>query len=85
MRSSKAAIMPEKQSIESPSELGDRFRRELRELVDLGEISPSVAQRVLDDLFEPDATAGGGALRWSVWLSYVEELTGRAATGAGSP
>jgi hypothetical protein len=68
-------------SIESPEQLGERYRRELRDLVDLEEISPRAAQRILDDLFETNATDGVPRLRWRVWTAYVEELSRGAEHG----
>jgi hypothetical protein len=61
------------ENLETPRELGERYRRERRELVDDGEISASVAKRILDDLFEPAAAGEPRTLRWSVWSAYVEE------------
>lgn len=60
------------QSIESPNELAERFWRELRELVEQGEIGPAVADRVRDDLFEPVEAGQRPRLKWSVWCSYIE-------------
>ena len=64
---------PSNQSIETPRQLAERYRRELRELVDDGEISASVAERLMDDLFETSAQGQTPVLRWSVWAAYVEE------------
>lgn len=63
-------------AIESQQELGERFWSELRELVELGEISPAFAERVIKDMFDPAPTGQMPLLRWSVWRAYVEELTG---------
>ena len=63
-------------AIESQQELGERFWRELRELVDLGEVSPAFSERVIEDMFEPAPAGQIPPLRWSVWRAYVEELTG---------
>jgi hypothetical protein len=60
------------ENLETPRELGERYRRELRELVDHGEISESVARRIMDDLFEPVPAGEAPVLRWSVWCAYVE-------------
>ena len=67
------------ESIETPRQLGERYRRELRELVDDGEISESVAQRIMDDLFEPAPAGGAPTLRWSVWSTYVESADRNAS------
>lgn len=68
-----------KESIETPRQLGERYRRELRELVDDGEISESVAQRIIDDLFEPAPAGEAPTLRWSVWSAYVESADRNAS------
>jgi hypothetical protein len=65
-------VPPSRESIETPRQLGERYRRELRELVDHGEISESVARRIMDDLFEPVPAGEAPVLRWSVWSAYVE-------------
>ena len=67
------------ENLETPRELGERYRRELRELVDDGEISASVAKRILDDLFEPAAAGEPRTLRWSVWSTYVEDADRNAS------
>jgi hypothetical protein len=64
------------EGIESPGQLAERFRRELFELVNHGEISPTFAERVMDDLFVPGKAGEPPHLRWSVWRAYVAELTG---------
>ena len=64
---------PLSQSIETPRQLGERYRQELRELVNDGEISASVAKRIMDDLFEAAAPGKLPVLRWSVWSAYVED------------
>ncbi len=64
---------PSNQSIETPRQLAARYRKELRELVDDGEISAEVAQRIMDDLFETSASGEPPTLRWSVWSTYVED------------
>jgi hypothetical protein len=68
-----------KESIETPRQLGERYRRELRELVDDGEISESVAQRIIDDSFEPAPAGEAPTLRWSVWSAYVESADRNAS------
>ena len=60
------------QSIETPHQLAERYRQELRELVDDGEISAAVAERVTDDLFEAATAGEPPTVRWSVWCAYVE-------------
>ena len=59
--------------LETPRELGERYQRELREMVGDGEISSDLARRIRDDLFEPTAPGEPPALRWSVWCAYVED------------
>jgi len=56
--------------------LGERYRRELRELVDQGEISAAFARRVMDDLFMTGESGQPPRLRPSVWSAYLAELTG---------
>jgi hypothetical protein len=68
--------MPEHQGIESPGELGDRLWSELLELVDEGELSVSVAERIRDGLFEEGRAGERPRLRWSVWSAYVSQLMG---------
>lgn len=65
--------MAEDEVIETPAELGNRYLGELQALVDDGEISLSVAQRILDDLFDPAAPGDQPRLKWSVWCAYVED------------
>lgn len=64
------------QSLETPEELAALYWRELQELVEQGEISPSFARRVKADLFLP---GDAPELRPGVWRAYVDEGTGRAA------
>lgn len=64
--------------VETPSQLAERLRNELRELVDLGEISPDFARRVMDDLLEPAAAGRRISLRPNVWRRYVEDFAGQA-------
>lgn len=59
--------------IETPRQLAERYQRELREMVDDGEISRAVAQRIMDDLFESAPADEPRLLRWSIWSAYVEE------------
>jgi len=66
----------EPDGIETPRQLGERYRRELRELVEQGEISPSFARRVMDDIFAPSEPGESRRLRNSVWRRYVAERTG---------
>jgi len=66
--------------IEGWSQLGERYRRELQELVDSGEIGAPAARRILDDLFEPAVRGEPRQLRWRVWKVYVEELSSVAGT-----
>lgn len=61
--------------IETPAQLGARYLRELRELVDEGEITWRFAQRVIDDLFITEA-GQPPRLRPSVWHAYIAEQTG---------
>jgi len=70
---------PSNQSIETPRQLAERYRQELRELVDHGEISASVAKRIMDDLFETGASGEPPMLRWSVWCTYVEDADRNSA------
>jgi hypothetical protein len=65
--------MAENESIETPAELGNRYLGELQALVDDGEISLSVAQRILDDLFVPATPGDQPRLKWSVWCAHVED------------
>jgi hypothetical protein len=65
--------------IESLSELEQRYKRELRDLIDAGEISKSLAERVIDHFF--DTTVPGQPLRWSAWCQYVEDLAKQADWG----
>jgi hypothetical protein len=69
--------------IEGPSQLGERYRRELQELVDSGEIGAAAARQILDDLFEPAVRGEPRRLRWWVWKIHVEELSNMA--GLPSP
>jgi hypothetical protein len=68
--------MRDQEQIETPGQLAERFSRELRELVEQGEISPSLARRVTEDLFTPGEEGQPPRLRWSAWRTYVAGLTG---------
>lgn len=68
--------MRDKEEIETPRQLAERYSRELRELVDQGEISPSFARRVRDDMFVAGEEGQPPRLRWSVWRNYVAAATG---------
>jgi polyhydroxyalkanoate synthesis regulator phasin len=67
------AEMAKEQKIETPGALSSRFHRELRELVEEGEISPSFAERVMGDLFEPAQPGEKPSLRSWVWFAFVNE------------
>jgi len=67
------AGMAKEQKIETPRALSSRFHRELRELVEEGEISPAFAERVMSDLFEPVQPGEKPPLRSWVWFAFVEE------------
>jgi hypothetical protein len=68
--------MSDRQVIETPQALGERYWRDLEELLEQGEISLPIAQRVRDDLFEPAEPGEIPKLRWSVWCRYLQEVTG---------
>lgn len=63
--------------LESRSELSRRYLGELCELVGDGQISRALAQRVIDDLFEPKLGYNLRQVRLSVWRSYCEDRTNR--------
>ena len=44
--------MPTKQNAESQKEQSERFKREAQKLIDAGELNPTDAQRVVDDLLK---------------------------------
>ncbi|GGN53712.1 hypothetical protein GCM10011349_28580 [Novosphingobium indicum] len=44
--------MPKKQKTESQAEQSERFIREAQKLIDAGELSPTDAQRAVDDLLK---------------------------------
>jgi hypothetical protein len=70
---------PANEPVETPRQLGERYSRELQELVDDGEISRSVAKRIMDDLFEPATPGEPPTVRWSVWHAYVEDADRNAS------
>lgn len=70
--------MASQEQIEGPAQLGERFRSELRELVDLGEISPAFAQRITNDLFEAGEAGDDMSLRSSTWFRYIEDFVRQA-------
>lgn len=59
--------------IETPQVLARRYWTELAELVDQGEISAALADRVRDDMFEAGSTEAVPRLRDSIWRSYLAE------------
>jgi hypothetical protein len=63
-------------AVESWDDLSARYMGSLRELVDDGHISPSAAQTVIDDLFEPEQPGIARRLRLAVWRADVQERTG---------
>jgi hypothetical protein len=69
---SSAESMPHNEAIENPRQLGERYLRELRDLVDEGKITAAFAERVVEDLFDA-GEAGEMVLKWSVWCSYIDE------------
>lgn len=72
----------ESEPLTSPRELAERFWSEIRDLRDLGEISPQFAQRLVDDLFEPWTPGQAPTLKWSVWCRYVQDEQDRATIHA---
>jgi hypothetical protein len=65
--------MPREPILETPEALGERYWRDLLELVEQGEISPARARRIGSDMFE---TSGGlRRLRLSFWRAHVREAT----------
>ena len=71
--------MRDKETIEGPRQLGDRYWSELCDLVNQGEISPEFANRITDDLFEPAEKGEQPQLKWSSWCRYIEEQETLAA------
>ena len=74
--------MAAKRCTESSVELARRYRRELQDLVDLGEISRATAQRVLDDLLEPERPGKARRVRLPIWMEHCEEVERRASRRA---
>ena len=68
--------MRDEQPIESPRQLSERYWRELLELVEQGEISPSLARRIKDDMFVPEEPGQPPILRWSIWQAYINQRSG---------
>lgn len=48
--------MPKKKPGMTPEEQGDAFKREVQRLIDAGELSPTAAERALDDLVRNRST-----------------------------
>jgi hypothetical protein len=61
--------------IESPRELGERYWRELNELVEQGEITHSLARRIMDDMFIDVEPGKPPHLRWRFWRNHVAQVT----------
>lgn len=59
--------------IETPQVLARRYWTELAGLVEQGEISVALADRVRNDMFEPGSTKAVPRLRDSIWRSYLAE------------
>lgn len=70
----KARLVDNKLRPESSVELARRYRRELQDLVDLGEISRSTAQEVFDDMLEPERPGRARRVRLEVWLDHCSEF-----------
>jgi polyhydroxyalkanoate synthesis regulator phasin len=66
---------PNARRIETPRQLGERYRQELADLVKQGEITPGFARQVMDDLFTPAEPGQAPELRPFVWRRYVAQLT----------
>jgi hypothetical protein len=66
--------MPKQPLIENDEALGERYWRELLELVALGEISPDFARRIEADMFE--VRDGVRMLRPSFRLAELRQLKG---------
>jgi polyhydroxyalkanoate synthesis regulator phasin len=62
--------------IQTPQALGEEYWRELRELVDHGEISATLAKQITDDMFEQSAPGEPPRLRRSYWRTYLKEIIG---------
>ncbi|HEU4697421.1 MAG TPA: hypothetical protein VFR92_10725 [Sphingomicrobium sp.] len=65
--------MSSKEAQEGPRQLGERFWRELCELVAGGDISNAFARRLIDDIFEPMGEGQPPVVKWSVWCAHVDE------------
>jgi hypothetical protein len=61
--------------IESQRELGERYLRELDELLHQGEISPLLARRIMDDMFIDVEPGKPLSLRWRFWRNHVAQVT----------
>lgn len=59
-------------AIKDPEALGDQFLRELRDLLDAGEIDAASGRRILDDLLEAADPDRRPKLKISAWLVYAE-------------
>lgn len=68
--------MSEEQQVETPEALGERYWRELADLVEQGEISSALAKRIRDDMFERGAPGQPPRLRQSYWRIYLKQLIG---------
>lgn len=77
--------------LESRRELSNRYLLELQELIDGAEITPAVARRIREDLFEIRDGEQLPLLRISVWRKHRLEQTGWsdlylvASNGAAAP
>jgi hypothetical protein len=52
--------MPKKQNPETPEEQSKRFREKVQELIDAGELNPTVADAALDALVKRSRNAPSG-------------------------
>lgn len=66
----------ERKRIESRRDLSLRYLSELSELVGDRRISATMAQQVIDDLFEPEEPGVPRRVRLRVWRSYLKDRTG---------
>lgn len=48
--------MPKKQNAETQAEQSERFKREAQRLIDAGELSPTEAERAMDDMLKQQRT-----------------------------
>jgi hypothetical protein len=69
---SRGGPTPHAAGVRGRAALGDQFLRELRELVDDGDISAAMARRILDDFFEPAGPGARPTLKLSVWRACAE-------------